>query len=239
MTWHSGGLFAYVTYIALLPAADLGVFLSTNGPGGRNASTVNRQIFSFIADLGLGREPWQNLTNACGYPEPWVNASDTEEDELRNNGTQVLDGGFDKPDRFVGVYGHQLFGDVEVATNGTDGLRMQYNRLVGRLHRTADEGVVMVDLLGGMSFLSRAVNATKYIRLDFTRPSVTGVYGRLEVSAPDLGETDILVFRRNIRFSDPVTDSGSDVACAGHKDCLVLCLFVSALTLTGWCGSFL
>ena len=257
MTWHSGGLFAYITFLALVPDIDLGFFVSTSGPGGSNSSRIIRQLFYYVADLGLGEEPWLNLTNACGFPEPWLNATsaagaEEEEEDPQHNDTVIVDddaegGGFEGRDRFTGSYGHLLFGDVEIAANGSRGLRAKYNRLEGRLHRTtaaSGGSVAMLEVGGGLAFLSRTGdNATKYVKFNFTRPAGGGPYQELEVSAPDMGEMDPLVFRRGVQFADPVTDSGGRGHGHGHGHCgadiarLLFCTLLSALTFSFLGGS--
>ena len=49
--YHSGGLFAYTTYLTLYPDFDLGTFISVNGPQGRNASNFIRLASLYVADL--------------------------------------------------------------------------------------------------------------------------------------------------------------------------------------------
>ena len=94
----------------------------------------------------------------------------------------------------------------------------------------------MLELFGRMGFLSHYDNVTQYIKFNFTQPSQTGQYRKLELSAPDMGEMDVLVFSRDVQFSDPVTESGSRGHCGGNG-CLFVCLIVSALTFI-LAGSF-
>lgn len=65
MFWHSGGFFAYISYIMVIPDLNLAVFVSTNGPGDRSASVAARELFYIIADQTLGEDPWIDEANPC------------------------------------------------------------------------------------------------------------------------------------------------------------------------------
>ncbi|XP_076446917.1 uncharacterized protein LOC143284148 [Babylonia areolata] len=171
MTWHSGGVFAYTSYLAFLPHLDLGFFVSTNGPGSsRNASRIVRQVFFYAADLLLEEEPWLNLDNACQFPELWLNKSS---DAQPSNDTVYDDPDFLEPETFTGRYEHPLFGSVDVVRNGSRGLYAQYGRLEGRLYRNEEEGehVAMMEVEGSMEFVFRSGNKSSYLHLNFSRPT--------------------------------------------------------------------
>ncbi|KAK7486953.1 hypothetical protein BaRGS_00021769 [Batillaria attramentaria] len=217
VTWHSGGLYAYTTYLFIIPALNVSIFTVTNGPGTRNSSNTHRQLFYYTADLLMGEEPWVNLSTACEFPAPW---SPLPTPPPQNEIT--VPGGFDHPEFFVGDYGNRLFGDVKVRPNGTDGLMATYNRLAGPLFRTEVETVLMLEVLGHLQFLSAGVNATNYMNFTFAKPSGDGKYQELSIRASDFGETELISFKRGVKFSDPADDSSG----CGQKTNSLLCVLL-------------
>ncbi|XP_070197671.1 uncharacterized protein [Littorina saxatilis] len=206
VTWHSGGIYAYTTYLLLLPTLDLGVYVSSSGPGGGNSSLIARQILFHVADLALGLQPWLNLSNACEFPQLWAANNDSSASDPEDAVT-ILGEQFDQAEDFSGTYGHLLFGDVkvEVTVNGSTGgrgLAARFNRLQGRLLRTDHERVAMLEVQGGLAFLSQLPNATHYMNLTFSSPSHDGRYQVLLLSAPDMGEMDTLLFERGVKYTD-------------------------------------
>lgn len=187
--WHSGGIFAYITIIGFFPDLNLGIFVSTNGPGNDGPRLVTSQLLFFIADLVLGETPWQQGINTCNFPQPWVN--ETSPPPRENN---IVPGGFPEPENFVGKYGNRIFGDMEIVRNGTDGLWASYNRLVGKLHRTTADHVTLMEAMGSFRFLSAGVNTTIYFNLTFTEQSQDGRYHVMLMSAAE----GVLEYRRGI-----------------------------------------
>lgn len=201
--WHSGGVYAYVTYLVLLPDLDIGIFISTNGPGTGKATETAIQLILHTVDVLLGEEPWFNVTTACDFPRPWRNPAPTPpKDDI------VIPGDIYKPETYAGDYGNMLFGEVYVERNVTGGLTVTYSRLTGRLFRTKVETVLMFEVLGSLRFLSAQVNMTSYMNFTFARPASDSKYQELHISAPDIGEPDVIVFKRGLKYSDPL-DYGS------------------------------
>ncbi|KAL8584486.1 hypothetical protein ACOMHN_016807 [Nucella lapillus] len=237
VTWHSGSIYAYTSYIAFLPHIDVGFFVSTNGPGGSsNVYHVIRQLFYHAADLLLGETPWQSVSNACLFPQLWLNKSSPSQAEASNE-TVYDDPEFFKPERYAARYSHPLFGDVDVVVNGSRGLAIQYGNLGGRLFRAGEEeeeNVAMWQVVGRMEFMFMHGNKSSYQRVNFTRleGGGDGVFKALVLSDP--GVKEYLEFHREgppgassrgSRLLGSRDNVGVDVVVMGVSLCLALRLF--------------
>ena len=195
-----------MSILALFHDLDLGVFIATNGPGNDKAQQAYTQIFYYVTDLVLGATPWLAADKACDFPQPWVNAT---ADALKppsgadHRPVVIGDSGWSHPEMYTGSYGNRLVGDVVISEEQGHRLNVVFNKLTGRLHRTSDENVLMMEAEGVRHFLSVAgVNETVYIKCVFFQPPTGGRYLELQMTLP--GDTDVWVFKRSVRFSSPV-----------------------------------
>ena len=197
-------MWAYTSYIGLVPHANLAIFVSLNGPDGRNASYAIRQLFYYLADVGLDQEPWLNVSNACFFPELWTNVTRPPPE----SSTTIDEGAtFEDTSLFVGTYGHLLYGDVEVKRNGSGGLWLEYGRLEGRLYPHGENGnVALMKVSGIMAFLFQYGDVEFHLTANFTSPKDEGRYQELSLNAPDMGIKEVLTFDRSVRSSDPVPE---------------------------------
>ncbi|KAL8584481.1 hypothetical protein ACOMHN_016802 [Nucella lapillus] len=121
-------IYAYTTYLGIIPGLDLAVFVTSNGPNGKNPGHIIRQLFFYIADLVLGEDTWLNTANAGA---------------ASNTTTTCDDHTFNNTFRFLGSYEHQLYGRVDITREGPHGLYARYNRLEGQLCRSEMEHVAL------------------------------------------------------------------------------------------------
>lgn len=195
VTWHSGGIYSYISYVTLIRDLNIGIYISTNGPGNSSSSVTYNEVFYYIADLLLGEEPWLTTANACQFPRPWNNAT-----SQASNNSVIVPGTIENPQFYEGDYNNKLFGDIKISRNGSGELVVDYGRLTGMLRKTSGSGVLMMEVFGPMRFLTRRGDDTIYINMTFTDPDRRGRYQELHVSAPDLGDTDILLYERNSKY---------------------------------------
>lgn len=209
--FHSGGLHAFITWLGLIPDFKLGVFISTNGPGNRNASLFYRILFYYIVDIiilgqtGSSEQPWLNMTTSCQFPAPWNPPKVTN-----NPSTQSpVDEGkpFENTKKYVGSYGSYAFGDVQITLNGTGNLTATYGRLQGHLYQlknSDDDTVALMEASGSLTFLSRpSPGVVNYVKFDFKGgdPNSEGRFQEVHISSVALGEVVPIVFKRGETFS--------------------------------------
>lgn len=206
MVWHSGIILGYLTLLTLLPDLDIGIFISTNGPGTMNTSFARSEVSYYITDLLLRLDPWLNNANACQFPQEWENVTDDPSED-----SVLVHGELKGLQNFVGQYGNVLFGDITVTKNGSNELLVNYGRVTGKLHKTKEDHVLMMDILGVLEFVTHVGNDVLYINTTFAKADESGQYQEILVSSPSMTDSIIMVFKRGVTFShlsDPLT-SGS------------------------------
>ncbi|PVD35054.1 hypothetical protein C0Q70_06335 [Pomacea canaliculata] len=202
MVWHSGVINSYITHLSMLRDLDLGIFMTTNGHKGSDVMYTLEEIFYYITDLFLGEEPWLNTTNACQFPQPWVNTTG----QTPSNDTNIVPGNIENPQDFVGQYENRLFGNIVVAQNGSNELLVTYGRITGKLHKTKDRNVLMMEMYGLLEFITHPGDSLQYYNLTFTRGDQNVKYQQLLFSAATQGPTETLVYSRT-NVSAPTGDT--------------------------------
>ncbi|PVD35053.1 hypothetical protein C0Q70_06334 [Pomacea canaliculata] len=202
IVWHSGGINSYITYLSMLRDLDLGIFMTTNGYKSSDVKYTLEEILYYITDLFLGEEPWLNTTNACQFPQPWVNTTG----QTPSNDTNIVPGNIENPQDFAGQYENRLFGNIVVAQNGSNELLVTYGRITGKLYKTKDRNVLVMEIYGLLEFLTHPGDSLQYYNLTFTRGDQNVKYQQLLFSAATQGPTETLVYSRT-NVSAPTGDT--------------------------------
>ena len=206
MLWHGGSLFGYDTILALFPQLDLGIYISVNGLGDFHSENVVREVLYFVVDIFLGEEPWLNTSNACHYPTQWQNYDMPS--EFLNSFPILVNDAFSEPFKFIGIYGHKLYGNVRIFDDTENHLYVQYGRIEGMLHTTADNVIAMLKLNENLTFISHYVeDIMTYAIMTFTNYNDDhDCYSILLMSAPQWSETFPLEFNRFVNYYDHMTN---------------------------------
>ncbi|KAL8610836.1 hypothetical protein ACOMHN_056691 [Nucella lapillus] len=212
---HPGGLHGFTSLLMFIHDLDLSVFIATNGPGYDQAYKAITTIFYYVTDLIAGLEPWVSSNNACSFVQNWINSVPLWYSPDAFKGKVLADRGWTNTDAYLGSYGNMLAGDIIISKDG-HGLSMKLNRLRGRLHRTANDSVLVGQTLGVRQFMSIAVDGTQlYTRLKFLRVDDEGRYHDLLFTFP--GDSHEWSFRRGVRFDSDLRADGSDTRV--YPDC--------------------
>ncbi|XP_025085225.1 uncharacterized protein LOC112558780 [Pomacea canaliculata] len=195
--WHDGSFLSYNTHLSFNKDLDLGIFIASTGDKPSEVTFSFQEILFYITDLFLGEEPWLNTTNACQFPQPWVNTTG----QTPSNDTNIVPGDIENPQDFVGQYENRLFGNIVVAQNGSNELLVTYGRVTGKLHKTKDRNVLMMDIYGLFEFVTHPGDSVQYLNLTFTRGDQNEKYQQLLV-----GQTETLVYSRT-NVSAPTGDT--------------------------------
>ena len=195
-------IYAYISFLGFIKDLDLGVFITTNGPGTNQAAVSNGEIFYYLTELVLGETPWINTDTACTFPEPWQNASAQTEGLPDRDRSVIDDNGWADVRDYVGSYGNLLLGELVVVEEEGNRLSATLNHFQGRLHRTDQANLVMYEATG----IHRVIpaNDTNYLQLTFVNADNDGVY-----QAVELAENIAWTFQRGVQF-DPLPGTVAD-----------------------------
>lgn len=222
VTWHSGGIYSYITYLVLIRDLDIGIYIGTSAPFNSTSGVTAIEVFYYIADLLLDEDPWLDTVTSCQFPGPWLGAPEQGPSNT-NDAPIFVPGLVEKPKLFEGTYGNRLFGDIVIFIDTSGDLLANYSRILGKLHKTSQTHVLMLDMYGSLEFMKYGGQNVMYINMTFTSPGQGGEYQSLLVSSPDMGEMDVLLYQRGVTFSDLSDLRQSDSTSAGtHSSSLLL-----------------
>lgn len=190
MVGHGGKIHSYASYLHLLRDLDLGIFISNNGPGNQNAWFTLYEIFFYIVDLLLQEMPWVNTANACQYPAPWLKITG----QTPPNDAVIVHGCIKNPKDFLGVYRNRLFGDIVITQNQSSEMFVEYGHIKGKLHKTNDRHVLMMEFYGSLEFLSDL--GMRYLNMTFTKADESGKYHELLLRYPTPLPPDTSIYSR-------------------------------------------
>ncbi|XP_076452707.1 uncharacterized protein LOC143288243 [Babylonia areolata] len=206
---HHPGLFpGYHSLLALFPDLGTGVFIAINGSDYKN--TV-KAIFYYIADLLLGLSPWLTAETACSFPEPWLlSGADTE--------------------AYTGSYGNRLLGDAIVSEVRGTGLLLRLNRLRARLHRTANDSVLVARPLGSRGLLLAAVDKTTRLSLRAVFRDVGGDGRYRELLLDAGGLFSAWSFQRGVWFDGDSPDCDAPPSSSSFSSTSIAAECVASMT---------
>ena len=132
--YHGGLISTYTSLLAVLPEAQVAVFLSSNGP--RPAPDTHHGMNAIMLDLldhAVGLEPWLDGDGVCTYPMPWTRGGPkvllTPRQYERKLANEEVTDDLDLVP-YEGSYIHPTFGTVHIRINSKDGhLHFQWGRL--------------------------------------------------------------------------------------------------------------
>ena len=111
--FHTGGWFSYSAIAVVYHQENLAYFMTLNGPYPRPDSAMYPLSY-LVSDVLLQEARWINTSVACSYPSPWKTRK--IQDLVQNTKSQVdyKEISKDASRAYIGIYGHRLYGNVEV-----------------------------------------------------------------------------------------------------------------------------
>ncbi|XP_076467996.1 uncharacterized protein LOC143298877 [Babylonia areolata] len=201
---HTGGWFGYESIVTLFPDDDVGVYVTTNGPGTDAGSDAFRAITYLLSDMALGYSPWLNQTTACALGaergrEERRRSKDRGGDPGDMQGqVRKKDDRIQHPHRMTGTYSNPLFGEVVISRTADHyGLGLSFQRLQGFLMPGLTDWTFEVMYTGTTAFYSQADFDVARSTLSFSDLHTTdGQYRSLVLRAPPPNDFDRLRFTR-------------------------------------------
>ena len=154
--YHAGVISTFSSRLALLPEAQVAVYLATNGPGpSKHTKKGMDALMMHLLDLASGLEPWlTNVDGLCTYPTFWIGDEPTvpitmtpQDLEQKLVNEEVMDD-IDLH-AYEGSFVHPDFGVIYISVSSSDGhLHFRWGRLgQGKLYR-----IVSQDQAGAVAF---------------------------------------------------------------------------------------
>ena len=113
MMFHTGNFFSYTAIAIVYREMNASIFITINGPW-LPRKAVTFPLSYLISDMLLKEEPWLNSSLACDYPSPWRRISPSNHTEQNNSLPVYKDMTEEEATAYVGLYGHLLFGNINI-----------------------------------------------------------------------------------------------------------------------------
>ncbi|XP_070561636.1 uncharacterized protein [Ptychodera flava] len=246
---HGGSFPAFGSRLNIYPDANVGVFVSVNGPWDGDDGAAMQRIEAFASDLLLGEEPWLNTTTACTFPEPWQQSSAADLDRIvashkkvkmaHENESKKLPAASkvqtSRPlEDYVGVYGHKALGNCSVwLEDGSENLSYRYGEYaIGELIPTPQENIFFVTMVGPMAWYLDMYGVPMPARFKSSDGDVID-----ELRVPDVPIFPEHWFKRGEMLVDPPTPKPTftepptkdRAATVSHSE--ILCIFMLSYML--------
>ncbi|PVD35050.1 hypothetical protein C0Q70_06331 [Pomacea canaliculata] len=110
------------------------------------------------------------------------------------NDEVIVHGCIKNPKDFLGVYRNRLFGDIVITQNQSSEMFVEYGHIKGKLHKTNDRHVLMMEFYGSLEFLSDL--GMRYLNMTFTKADESGKYHELLLRYPTPLPPDTSIYSR-------------------------------------------
>jgi hypothetical protein len=220
MVTHNGGLGGYVSLLTMFPDLNIGIFGNTNGPGYMTRDALRDMLTTTwqIADNLFGEEQWLNISTSCSLGLNPVLPPTSEP----SNETPIVTP--EDKTRYMGTYGHVLFGEVTVRKPETEtdkwmsihiGMRMR-----GVLLPTITKDSFALDIIAlpEVKYSARIGNTTVNAPLYavFRKSPGAELFDTVDIR---MDPTPTITFSRHIRFADAIPLDPPTTAVASTTTC--------------------